>query len=113
MVGYPIGIDNQFMVVYPDWINSKKILSRKKIEMELTAKNGHSLCLCKCAEIVGHGAPHGPFDSTAKYCNHQATHATVCDSSVGVDHCYNIGHYYCTEHAPREAVKLPADFYPS
>jgi len=57
--------------------------------------------------------PRGPFDTQGTWCHAPATHATICnpkDTFKDGFAAYNIGHFYCQEHAPADAIKLPDNY---
>ena len=62
-----------------------------------------------CAAIVSHDESKLRWAmSAAVWCNKPATRATVQNSKEPVSWA-NVGHWYCDEHAPAEAVEIVFD----
>ena len=73
--------------------------------------------LCKCAAIIGEDISKLNWSmSSAVYCNKSATHATLCNPDQALEWkfaSFNIGHFYCDEHANSaysKAYPLPGDY---
>lgn len=59
-----------------------------------------------CAKFTGENKWNEPV-----WCNAHATHATLCNPQDGF-WLFNIGHWYCTKHAPVDAIPLPVNYDP-
>ena len=50
-----------------------------------------------------------PFDTEGHWCGKEASWCTRCNDKDGFLY-FNIGHFYCDEHRPSDAIRLPSNY---